>query len=123
MIPLWITLVIIAVIMGIQIRMEDFIYRFRFLDMGGDILFLIFFALLIAIVVLNILIVIQRFWNGLLKDEGYLMFTLPVSSRKLILSKAVSAMLISLGSFLMVIICMFIFGWSIYLRLRHRTLE
>ena len=41
------------------------------------------------------------------------MFTLPVSSRKLILSKAVSAMLISLGSFLMVIICMFIFGWSI----------
>ena len=30
MIPLWITLVIIAVIMGIQIRMEDFIYRFRF---------------------------------------------------------------------------------------------
>ena len=113
MIPLWITLVIIAVIMGIQIRMEDFIYRFRFLDMGGDILFLIFFALLIAIVVLNILIVIQRFWNGLLKDEGYLMFTLPVSSRKLILSKAVSAMLISLGSFLMVIICMFIFGWSI----------
>lgn len=38
--------------------------------------------------VFTVTIIIQRFYKGLLKDEGYLMFTLPVESWKLILSKA-----------------------------------
>ena len=45
-------------------------------------------AVIVAIFVMNVIIVIQRFWNGLLQEEGYLMFTLPVTTRSLILSKS-----------------------------------
>jgi hypothetical protein len=54
-------------------------------------------ALFVGIFVMNIIFVVQRFWNGLLKDEGYLMFTLPVSTRKLIFSKALSSSISILG--------------------------
>lgn len=68
----------------------------------------ILFVMLIALVlVMNLIVVIQYFWKGLLKEEGYLMFTLPVTERSLILSKAVSAMIISAGT-LMVGILLFI---------------
>ena len=69
------------------------------------ILMLVLFSVAMAIVVLNILFIIQRFWNGLLKEEGYLMFTLPVTTRSLIISKALSALIISLGSLLVAVIC------------------
>ncbi|MDO4941220.1 MAG: hypothetical protein Q4E73_00065 [Lachnospiraceae bacterium] len=116
MIPLWIALIAISAIMGIQIYLtgDDYVIM-GFFQMGSNLLIIGFIALFIAVVVLNILIIIQRFWNGLLKEEGYLMFTLPVSQRKLILSKAVSALLISLGSILAVAICIFIVMESVLL--------
>ena len=50
-------------------------------------------GLLIALVTLTIVICIQRFKKNLLENEGYLMFTLPLSSTKLILSKYISSIL------------------------------
>jgi len=38
-----------------------------------------------------IVFIVQRFYNGLLKDEGYLMFTLPVTSGQLIWAKCLTA--------------------------------
>lgn len=49
--------------------------------------FLLFFALCVAIVVLTAMIIIQRFNKNLIGDEGYLMFTLPVSHVQLLTSK------------------------------------
>lgn len=43
-----------------------------------------------ALGVLTIVVLIQRFKKNLLSDEGYLMFTLPVSSTKLIWSKLIA---------------------------------
>lgn len=115
MIPLWIALIAISVVMGIQICLTGDNYAIMgFLETSSNILLMGFIALFIAVVVLNILIIIQRFWNGLLKEEGYLMFTLPVSQRKLILSKAVSALIISLGSILTAAICIFIIAESVF---------
>lgn len=57
-------------------------------------------AVLAALGVMTVLPVIQRFYKGLLKEEGYLMFTLPVESWKIVLAKALAAVLmihISLG--------------------------
>lgn len=59
-------------------------------------------AIITAIFVLNVIIIIQRFWKGLLKEEGYLMFTLPVTTRSLILSKVLSALIISCGTMLVI---------------------
>lgn len=61
---------------------------------------ILFFAALAALFVMTIVFVIQRFWNGLLKEEGYLMFTLPVHTWELIVSKAVTATIVSFVSIL-----------------------
>lgn len=56
------------------------------------------FGVFVALAVLTLLFIIQRFWKGLLGDEGYLMFTLPVKTSELIISKMLSALTIGLLS-------------------------
>ena len=45
----------------------------------------------IALVVATLFVVVMRFYKGLLKEEGYLMHTLPVKEWQLIASKGVTA--------------------------------
>ena len=61
---------------------------------------LLFFGIMVGLFVMTILFTIQRFWNGLLKEEGYLMFTLPVKVWELIVSKAITATIVSCISIL-----------------------
>ena len=97
LLPLWGTLIIVGLIFGLSIR-------------GGDngsntmvaFSLILIVAIITAIFVLNVIIIIQRFWKGLLKEEGYLMFTLPVTTRSLILSKVLSALIISCGTMLVI---------------------
>ena len=55
------------------------------------------FAIMTMMIVATV-VLIQRFYKGMYGDEGYLMFTLPVTSGQLIHSKALSAMLMMLGT-------------------------
>lgn len=48
---------------------------------------LVYIGLFIALIVMTLFIAIMRFYKGLLKEEGYLMHTLPVKPWQLILSK------------------------------------
>ena len=48
-----------------------------------------YFAVLVALFVLTMVVILQRFYKGLLCDEGYLMFTLPVSVHQHIWSKLI----------------------------------
>lgn len=50
------------------------------------------FGVFVAIAVITLLFIIQRFWKGLLGDEGYLMLTLPVKNRDHIIAKLLSAL-------------------------------
>ncbi len=52
---------------------------------------LMYFAVLMALIVATVVIVILRFYKGLLGDEGYLMHTLPVKPWQLITSKGIVA--------------------------------
>ena len=45
------------------------------------VVFLAYFGVMVALFVLTLIVIIQRFYKGLLCDEGYLMFTLPVKSK------------------------------------------
>lgn len=47
-----------------------------------------------ALGIVAIVMIVQRFYQGLMKDEGYLMFTLPVKSGMLINAKGVTAVLL-----------------------------
>ena len=51
----------------------------------------IYVAVLVALIVTTILIVVMRFYKGLLGDEGYLVNTLPVTKRQIIFSKGIMA--------------------------------
>ena len=96
--PLWGVLLVMGVIFGISIRSN-------LNEIGNTMIvfsLVVIVAVIVAIFVMNVIIVIQRFWKGLLKEEGYLMFTLPVTTRSLILSKVISALIISCGTALVI---------------------
>ncbi len=67
-----------------------------------------YFGVLVAMSVLTLIVVIQRFYKGLLCDEGYLMFTLPVKPWQLIAAKGVVAFVMSLASSLVAFASIFI---------------
>lgn len=68
--------------------------------------------IIVAICVISLIITLQRFYRNLLKDEGYLMFTLPVSTDSLIWSKLLVASVWSVVSFLAVIIAVSIMAMT-----------
>ncbi|HIX66889.1 MAG TPA: hypothetical protein H9735_02035 [Candidatus Anaerostipes excrementavium] len=117
-VPFWIALFTIGILCSAQIK-------FGLQNMGGAgntllvISFMVFIALIVAVMVMNFAVIIQRFWKGLLKEEGYLMFTLPVSERNLILSKGISAMLITMGTFVVIVLLVLAVGLMHGLELRQ----
>lgn len=72
--------------------------------------FITFFYVLsnIAIVTVTFVIIIMRFYKNLLSEEGYLMFTLPVSARQLINSKLLVSIFWTVASILAVLASVFL---------------
>jgi len=63
----------------------------------------IYFALIVGVVVMTVIIMIRRFYTSLLGDEGYLMFTLPVKTWQHIATKLITAMAWTTLSFLVTV--------------------
>lgn len=75
-------------------------------------LFMIQSLFTVTIVIITIIFMIARFYKNFLSNEGYLMFTLPVSSHKLILSKLIVTLFWTFISALSVAISWFIVSVS-----------
>ena len=83
-------------------------------------LIIIFFgAAVVATVVMSLVIMVSRFYRNLLKDEGYLMFTLPVSVHELIWSKLIVSLVWFLGTGLLIFLVMTLMA----LNLSHTNLQ
>jgi hypothetical protein len=67
-----------------------------------------FVLCIIAVVIVSSVIVIIRFYKNLVKDEGYLMFTLPVKPSQLINSKLIAAVIWTIASVLAAAFAIFI---------------
>ena len=78
------------------------------LGLVNSLMVLLYILLIVAVMVVTIVIIIARFYQGLLKDEGYLMFTIPVHPWQIITSKLISALVISLLSSLVAMVSVFI---------------
>ena len=65
----------------------------------GALMSFVFSLSLIAAVVTTVVLMILRFYRNLMTDEGYLMFTLPVSTTELIFSKLIVSIVWFLGTF------------------------
>ena len=88
MLPIYGAVVVLAILANFSIRM---------LDRSVNTLLTIFFGLIVAAFVIGIIaaaimtlvLMIKRFYTNYLKDEGYLMHTLPVSVHELVWSKMI----------------------------------
>lgn len=78
--------------------MVEFGFGRSILELMQMVSMLAYFGVLVALSVLTLIVVIQRFYKGLLCDEGYLMFTLPVKPWQLIAAKGTAALVMSLAS-------------------------
>ncbi len=78
-IPMYVAILLVSVINRVFLNTEMF-------KING-IALMVLGALFVALGVLTIVVTVQRFRKNLLEDEGYLMFTLPVSIKKIIFSK------------------------------------
>jgi hypothetical protein len=68
--------------------------------------------MIIGIIVMTFLLTIQRFNKNLLGSEGYLMFTLPVSTDRLIVSKLITAAVWNISSVIIVFIAISIMAMT-----------
>ena len=73
-------------------------------------LMIVYMALVVAIIVMTVLTIVQRFTRNLLGREGYLMHTLPVTTFQLILSKLLSSLVWTLCSILVVLLSFGLFS-------------
>lgn len=119
LLPLYLGTLIVAVICAVQAAMMVGTGNVNGgwwiegpLDSGviTGFIFLLFFALCVAIMVLTAMIVIQRFNKSLIGDEGYLMFTLPVTHAQLLNSKLIAGLLwVVVGTIVMGLASLIIF--------------
>ena len=95
-VPLWLALLAVSVINHFTTRMTP-----NDNALGGlpQVVFMILYVgMIIAVMVVSIALIIMRFYHGLLKDEGYLMFTLPVKPWQLVSSKCIAATVVAILS-------------------------
>jgi len=80
--PLYLVVILAALIMRFQGTLSGMAFPLVFLVWGGT---------LIAMTILTVILIIQRYTDNFMKDSGALMFTLPVTVWALLASKAVAA--------------------------------
>ncbi len=78
------------------------------------ILIVVFFGIgVVVTAVMAIVLMVSRFYRNLLKDEGYLMFTLPVSTHELVWSKIIVSTVWFLAAGLLIFLVMSLTGLNL----------
>lgn len=101
--PFWAAMAAMSLINGIIARFNFGGPSAGFLLKGFPVLLLVISVLVTIVVTLTY--ICNDFYNGLLGTPGYLMFTLPVKTSSLILSKCITAVILELFSFVVAGIC------------------
>jgi DNA polymerase-3 subunit beta len=107
--PLYVSLVLLAVISNIFFKINN---NELFMNIISVISTSAYVFIIIAIFVLTLLVMIQRFYKNLLGDEGYLMFTLPVKTGEHIVSKLLTSMMWVITSTIVTIVSVLIISYN-----------
>lgn len=107
--PLYVSLVLLAVISNIFFKINN---NELFMNIISVISTSAYVFIIIAIFVLTLLVMIQRFYKNLLGDEGYLMFTLPVKTGEHIVSKLLTSMMWVITSTIVTIVSVIIISYN-----------
>ena len=97
---LWVALAALGVINGFSIRyvLQNGNFSGFMTFLLGILPIILMFVLVTAIAIMALVYICERFYKGLLGDEGYLMFTLPASTAEHIASKAIVALILEIIS-------------------------
>ena len=88
MLPLY--LILLATAIGANFSTRGLLETdLKVLDLLGGLLVMAFAVAIIAVCVMSMVVMVQRFYKNLLQDEGYVMMTLPVSVHQHIWSKLI----------------------------------
>ena len=88
--PLYAGLLLFALINKVFIEINLLQTKMAFLSAISG---MIYFFIIVATFIITLVVMIQRFYKNLLSDEGYLMFTIPVTPSKHIISKMIVSIL------------------------------
>lgn len=111
LLPVWGAILVLAVINGFTLRRGDIPSVEGFNAFFTFVLpLMLFICSFVAMGVITLVLIIQRFYQGLLGSEGYLMFTLPVSRSQLIGSKLTVSVVVQLISGLVICLAGLILG-------------
>lgn len=103
--PIYAALILVALV--------NRLFRVGNIDIGFGLTTAILFGLFVALFVLTLLVIIERFNKNLLSDEGYLMFTLPVKPSNLILSKLLATLIWSVCSGIVAVVTFFLLFFNL----------
>ena len=87
---MYLALLAVAGLLGFGIHRQD-LGGLRSGELFFELMFVLYSVLVLALVVVTVITVIQRFTKNLLGREGYLMHTLPVTESELVASKFLSS--------------------------------
>lgn len=88
------------------------------MDMLQLIFVLSYMLLAMALAVITLVVLVSRFYRNLLCNEGYLMFTLPVTASENILAKLIPAFVWLVGSIVLVCFCLVLLvDWNAFIEL------
>lgn len=107
MLPVMGILLLLTVLANLSIRFAEN-FRTGFVQALFGLIIAAFFLMIFAAMIIALVLMINRFYRNFLKDEGYLMHTLPVSVHGLVWSKVIVsfAILIITG---IVVVCVMMF--------------
>ena len=111
LIPVYLVTLLLAVVVRVANMLAE---KFSIFSVPSGFLSGIFIVVLIAIPIATFIFTIVKFYQSLIKDEGYLMHTLPVSKNSLVLSKTISSIAFMCLSFLFTILFLFVGVYGIW---------
>ena len=89
MLPFILVSLFLSVMAGLSMRAMEHQQEYSWFNILFGIVIFLFVAGLMAVCIMSVVVVINRFRQNLLGDEGYLMFTLPVSVDQHLWSKLI----------------------------------
>ncbi len=107
--PMYLLLLVLALVTRLTFSLafmqtdNTFVKSFL-VDMPSVVMGFAYGAGLLAVYVITLLIIVQRFYKNLLGDEGYLMFTLPVTPVQHLWSKILTAFVWYMGGILITLL-------------------
>ena len=105
--PMYAAVLLLAVVN--RLTMKDQVQELMY-GIPTALLALLYFGVMVAVLVVTEVILIQRFYKSLLGDEGYLMFTLPVTVSQHIWAKTIIAVVMSIISIAAAVLSIGIIG-------------